>query len=116
MERRKGAGRDDRRSSKGCAGRLLSRLSTKPEIYHGAPTFVVDAPGGGGKRVAHSFEHYNRKTSISVYSAPSVKPGKLFLYFDPVDQLDEAHQARWKDEKEQAVMIEEALKAARAGY
>jgi hypothetical protein len=48
--------------------------------------------------------------------APSVKPGKLFLYFDPVDQLDEAHQARWKDEKEQTVMIEEALEAARAGY
>ncbi len=80
------------------------------------PTFVVDAPGGGGKRNAHSFEYYNRKTGISVYSAPSVKPGKLFLYFDPVDQLDAAHQARWTDEKEQSAMIDQALTAARAGY
>ena len=51
------------------------------------PTFVVDAPGGGGKRDAHSFEHYDRETGISVYSAPSVKPGQCFLYFDPIDQL-----------------------------
>ena len=80
------------------------------------PTFVVDAPGGGGKRVAHSFEHYNRTTGISVYSAPSVKPGKLFLYFDPVDQLDAMHQKRWMDEQEQKVMIDEALAAARQGY
>ena len=26
------------------------------------PTFVVDAPGGGGKRDVHSFEHYDRTT------------------------------------------------------
>ena len=26
------------------------------------PTFVVDAPGGGGKRDAHSFEYYDRET------------------------------------------------------
>ena len=42
--------------------------------------------GGGGKRVAHSFEHYDRETGISVFSAPSVKPG-FFVYFDPVDTL-----------------------------
>jgi lysine 2,3-aminomutase len=38
------------------------------------PTFVVDAPGGGGKRDAHSYEHYDRTTGISVYTAPAVKP------------------------------------------
>ena len=52
------------------------------------PTFVVDAPGGGGKRDAHSYEYYDRDTGISVYSAPSVKPGQLFLYFDPLHQLE----------------------------
>ena len=79
------------------------------------PTFVVDAPGGGGKRNAHSFEHYNRDTGISVYSAPSVKPGKLFLYFDPVDRLAPEFQARWADKTQQQVMINDALEAGRAG-
>jgi lysine 2,3-aminomutase len=79
------------------------------------PTFVVDAPGGGGKRVAHSFEHYDRETGISVFSAPSVKPG-FFLYFDPVDTLEPHIQARWKDAKEQAKMCDAAVAAATANH
>ena len=39
------------------------------------PTFICDAPGGGGKRDVHSFEHYDRENGISVWTAPSVKPG-----------------------------------------
>jgi lysine 2,3-aminomutase len=77
------------------------------------PTFVVDAPGGGGKRVAHSFEHYDRETGISVFAAPSVKPG-FFLYYDPVDTLAPEVAARWKDPAEQDRMIETAIAAARA--
>src|SRR3954449_5102118 len=60
------------------------------------PTFVVDAPGGGGKRVAHSFEHYDRTTGISVYTAPSVREG-YFVYFDPIDLLPDEGRARWAD-------------------
>jgi lysine 2,3-aminomutase len=77
------------------------------------PTFVVDAPGGGGKRVAHSFEHYNRDTGISVFSAPSVKPG-FFLYFDPIDTLAPDVQARWRDKTEQDKMIADAVAQAQA--
>src|SRR5688572_13394503 len=77
------------------------------------PTFVVDAPGGGGKRVAHSFEHYDRDTGISVFAAPSVKPG-YFLYYDPIDTLAPEIQTRWKDEAEQAKMIDDAVAKARA--
>ena len=77
------------------------------------PTFVVDAPGGGGKRVAHSFEHYDRDTGISVFAAPSVKPG-YFLYFDPVDTLEPEYQAKWKDKAEQDKMIAKAVEAAKA--
>ena len=40
------------------------------------PAFVLDAPGGGGKRDVHSPEHYDRATGISVFTSPSVKPGK----------------------------------------
>lgn len=77
------------------------------------PTFVVDAPGGGGKRNAHSYEHYDRETGISVYTAPSVKPGQFFLYFDPIDRLSPATQARWADPAEHPKMIQDALEAAR---
>jgi lysine 2,3-aminomutase len=51
------------------------------------PTVVVDAPGGGGKRDAHSYEHYDRTTGVSVYTAPSVHPGDVYFYFDPIDLL-----------------------------
>jgi lysine 2,3-aminomutase len=77
------------------------------------PTFVVDAPGGGGKRVAHSFEHYDRDTGISVFCAPSVKPG-YFLYFDPVDLLAPEIQERWRSAAEQDRMIEDAIARAKA--
>jgi lysine 2,3-aminomutase len=78
------------------------------------PTFVVDAPGGGGKRDAHSYESYDRDTGISVYAAPSVKPGEVFLYFDPLDQLAVHQQRRWADPDEQEAMIANALAKARA--
>jgi len=75
------------------------------------PVFVVDAPGGGGKRDAWSFEHYDRQTGISVYTAPTVRPG-AFLYFDPIDLLPEAGQARWRDPAQHQAMIDEATAAA----
>jgi lysine 2,3-aminomutase len=77
------------------------------------PTFVVDAPGGGGKRDAHSYEHYDRETGISVYQAPSVKPGQFFLYFDPLHQLSTHTQRRWTEPAEQEVMINAALAKAK---
>jgi lysine 2,3-aminomutase len=76
------------------------------------PTFVVDAPGGGGKRVAHSFEHYDRDTGVSVFCAPSVKPG-YFLYFDPIDTLAPEIQERWKDPAQRDRMVETAIAAAK---
>ncbi len=76
------------------------------------PTFVCDAPGGGGKRVVHSFEHYDRDSGISVYAAPSVKPG-YFLYYDPIDTLAPEIQARWKIPAEQDAMVAAAVAAAR---
>src|SRR3954449_9956952 len=78
------------------------------------PTFVVDAPGGGGKRDAHSYEFYDRETGISVYTAPSVKPGEYFLYFDPLHQLSTAVQRRWAIPAEQEVMVEMAISKAKA--
>jgi lysine 2,3-aminomutase len=78
------------------------------------PTFVCDAPGGGGKREIHSYEHYDRDTGVSVYTAPSVKAGQQFLYFDPIDLLSPDAQARWSDPAEQDKMVEAAREAADA--
>ncbi len=75
------------------------------------PTFVVDAPGGGGKRAIHSFEHYNIETGISVYSAPSVKPG-LFLYYDPIYSLSQSIQNDWGNASKRQAMIDDALDVA----
>ena len=77
------------------------------------PTFICDAPGGGGKRDVHSFDYYDRENGIAVYTAPSVKPGEYFLYFDPIDTLSLAAQARWQSPQIQAEMIADAV--ARAG-
>jgi lysine 2,3-aminomutase len=77
------------------------------------PTFVVDAPGGGGKRDAHSYEYYDRETGISVYTAPTVKPGQYFMYFDPLHQLSTAVQRRWAEPSEQEEMMQAALKKAK---
>jgi lysine 2,3-aminomutase len=75
------------------------------------PTFVVDAPGGGGKRDAHSYEFYDRSTGVSVYTAPAFKKG-FFLYFDPIDALPPESQRRWADPAEQRQMIEDATAEA----
>lgn len=77
------------------------------------PTFVVDAPGGGGKRDVHSHEYYSRETGISVYSAPSVKAEKLFLYFDPLHELSPVVQSFWQDSKIRREMKEAALEMAK---
>ncbi|HEX3469263.1 MAG TPA: KamA family radical SAM protein [Candidatus Elarobacter sp.] len=77
------------------------------------PLFICDAPGGGGKRDVHSFDYYDRANGIAVYTAPSVKPGQSFLYFDPIDTLAPDAQARWAVPALQEEMIREAV--ARAG-
>ena len=77
------------------------------------PLFICDAPGGGGKRDIHSYDYYDRANGIAVYSAPSVKPGQSFLYFDPIDTLAPDAQARWAVPGLQEEMIREAI--ARAG-
>jgi lysine 2,3-aminomutase len=77
------------------------------------PSFVVDTMGGGGKRDAHSYEYYDRTTGIAVFSSPSVKPGALFPYFDPLRTLSQEMQQRWQSPCESRKMIEQALAAAR---
>ena len=75
------------------------------------PTFVCDAPGGGGKRHVASYEHYDAENGISVWRAPNVKPDELFLYFDPLHKLSEEAQQRWADSSMREEMVCNALNA-----
>ncbi len=77
------------------------------------PLFIVDAMGGGGKRDVHSFEHYDRETGVSVYTAPAVKRGKLFTYLDPLRTLSPSIQEDWKDPLKREEMINDALEKAK---
>ncbi|MGB0452130.1 MAG: KamA family radical SAM protein [Bacteriovoracaceae bacterium] len=74
------------------------------------PTFVTDLPGGGGKRHVASYEYYDEENGISVWSAPYVKPGKVFTYYDPIHKLSKEAQLRWKDPGTREKMREEAIK------
>jgi lysine 2,3-aminomutase len=78
------------------------------------PMFVVDAPGGGGKRDMHSYEHYDRETGISVYTAPSVKKDQYFCYFDPIASLSSSAQRDWQDEARRVEMVNDAIAKAKA--
>ena len=55
------------------------------------PQFVVDLPGGGGKRLACSFKSYDRKTGLSTFEAPAIKgegkENKVYEYWDPISSL-----------------------------
>ncbi|MEL6178964.1 MAG: KamA family radical SAM protein [Myxococcota bacterium] len=105
-------GVEDLRTTVATAVRLEKHVRGATAGFN-TPTFVCDAPGGGGKRSVHSYEHYNPHTGIAVYTAPAVKRDRLFLYFDPIDQLSADAQERWADPVEQRIMIEEAKAVAR---
>ena len=81
---------------------------------YNTPTFVVDAPGGGGKRVVHSYEVYDRKIGLAAYMAPAVKPGAVFIYPDPLRDLAPEMQAAWVDPEAREAMIDRAVEEARA--
>jgi lysine 2,3-aminomutase len=73
------------------------------------PTFVTDAPGGGGKRDVHSYDWYDRTTGVSVYRSPNVDPNAVYCYFDPIDLLPEEGRARWSDPTQHQAIVDEAI-------
>lgn len=77
------------------------------------PTFVTDAPGGGGKRDVHSYDWYERETGVSVYRSPNVDPSAFYCYFDPIDQLPESGRARWADPSQHQAIVDEAIANAK---
>lgn len=78
------------------------------------PQFVVDPPGGCGKRTVHSYELYDQESGLSVYSAPSVKAGKLFVYADPLRSLSTEMQRYWMKPQGPEEIIRDLLKRLNA--
>jgi lysine 2,3-aminomutase len=78
------------------------------------PSFVVDTMGGGGKRDAHSFEHYDRENGVAVFTSPAVKPGVKFLYFDPLATLSKSARERWALPREREAILSAAAAAVEA--
>ncbi len=60
------------------------------------PLFIVDMPGGGGKRDVHSYEYRNNEYGITGYRSPSVDPNRMYYYFDPIRSLSPEVQAEWQ--------------------
>lgn len=106
-------GVEDLRTTVGTAVELEKQVRGLTAGFN-TPTFVVDAPGGGGKRDVHSFEHYNPDTGISVYRSPNVNADAFYCYFDPIELLPEEGQRRWADPSQHDVMLADAIAAARA--
>ena len=79
------------------AEEISKRLQGSIAGFH-TPRVVCDAPGGGGKREISSYEHYDKDLGISVWSAPSVKAGKPFYYYDPINRItSKSGQDFWSD-------------------
>jgi lysine 2,3-aminomutase len=65
------------------------------------PSFVVDLPGGGGKRLASTYESYDEENGVSYWTAPGL-PGKkgrqVYTYYDPYPASLSAEEAKHRHE------------------
>ncbi|KAF9879107.1 putative RNB domain-containing protein [Colletotrichum karsti] len=85
------------------------------------PQFVVDLPGGGGKRLASTFMKYDRQTGVSTYMAPAVtghgvegrnKTNKVYEYHDPVLSLPAGGDGTFTNRTLRLSSIDRALPVA----
>jgi lysine 2,3-aminomutase len=60
------------------------------------PLFIVDAPGGGGKRDVHSPEFQDAEYGVSVFRAPAVDAHAQYYYFDPLRSLGADAREAWQ--------------------
>ncbi|MCF5142404.1 KamA family radical SAM protein [Pseudomonas sp. WS 5532] len=79
---------------------------------HNTPHFIVDLPGGGGKRDIHSFDYYDKHVGVAVYRAPAVKKDKFFLYCDPLHTLASDVQALWLSPASRTQLLNDVVHAA----
>jgi lysine 2,3-aminomutase len=74
------------------------------------PLFIVDTPSG--KRDVHSAEFHDSEYGVSGFISPTVAPGQMRYYFDPLRSLGTAAAQAWsRPDARQSIL---ALMAARA--
>lgn len=79
----------------------VSRMQELEQQVRGAtagfntPLYVVDAPGGGGKRDVHSHSYSNESFGVYGYRSPMIDADRTYLYFDPLSSLDQAARDAW---------------------
>jgi lysine 2,3-aminomutase len=103
-------GVEDLRTSLGTTIELEKQTRGSSAGFH-TPMFVLDMPGGGGKRDVHAYEHYNAVTGVSVFRSPNLSATGRYMYFDPIDSLPEEGQERWARPEEHERIVAEALLA-----
>ncbi len=106
------SGIEDMRTSIDSACHLEKRVRGITAGYN-TPLFIVDAPGGGGKRDVHSYEVYDKETGLTVYAAPGVRPGKLFVYPDPLHSLSPGIAADWASDDRAREMVRMVVERAK---
>lgn len=87
----------------------LERQTRGITAGYNTPTFVVDAPGGGGKRDVHSYDFHDDEIGLTFYRSPNVDLERIYVYPDPLHSLDEKVQKRWLNPVEARTMFEAAI-------
>ena len=75
------------------------------------PAFVIDLPGGGGKRLVSTMESYCEDTGVATYTAPGLpnEKGKItYTYYDP-KKADAVAIEELRHEQEQALKHDMSL-------
>ncbi len=106
------SGIEDMRTSIDSACHLEKHVRGITAGYN-TPLFIVDAPGGGGKRDVHSYEVYDKEIGLSVYTAPGVRPGKLFVYPDPLHSLSPGIVSDWASDDRAREMVRMVVERAK---
>lgn len=77
------------------------------------PAFVIDLPGGGGKRLVSTYESY--ENGVATYTAPGLdgaKGTRTYTYHDPIEVTESAvEELRHEQEKalEQNVSLQDLV-------
>jgi hypothetical protein len=77
------------------------------------PAFVVDLPGGGGKRLASTYEEYDKETGVSYWRAPGLtgeKGKQIYTYFDPYPVSLSAEEVRHRHEQTKRLVKHECAR------
>ncbi|KAF1962949.1 kama family protein [Byssothecium circinans] len=77
------------------------------------PSFVVDLPGGGGKRLASTHEKYDEINGVSFWRAPGLpgqKGKQIYTYYDPFPKTKVIHERQRKLVKATLAQMNEQLR------